>query len=449
MAAECAQLRIAIVGAGPAGLYTADHLTFGNENRIEVDLFERLPVPFGLLRYGVAPDHPTIKSSAATFQEILDRPTVKLYCNVEIGRDLTVGELRESYDAVVYATGADADRRLGIDGEDLPGSISATEFVKWYNGHPEAVGCDLSQVRTAVVIGAGNVALDVVRILLKNPESLHDTDISTDVMNALAASAVTDVHLVARRGPEHARFTTKELREFSELSGVDVLVDAQQVPEEDPVGTSAVTRRNLDVLRNWAGLGATGASRRLHLHFDTRPSRVLGDATVRAVELDSTASSLSLTADLVVRAIGYRSRPLPDVPYDESTGTIPHREHRVQRDGSDSPGEYAVGWVKRGPSGILGTNRGDAADTVEAILADELPSRPEGSWPAIVDVLAQRGIYVLDKDSWAAIRRAEEELGAASGRERVKITRWDELVAAGRTTAVSQYPDRSHVSIST
>ncbi len=441
-----ARLRIAVVGAGPAGLYTADQLTFGSENDATVDLFERLPVPFGLLRYGVAPDHPTIKSSATTFQEILDRPAVKLYCNVEIGRDLTVGELRDWYDAVVYATGADTDRRLGIGGEDLPGSISATEFVKWYNAHPEAESCDLSRVRTAVVIGAGNVALDVARILLKRPESLHGTDIPTGVMNALETSAVTDVHLVARRGPEHAKFTTKELREFNELPGVDVLVDGRQVPEADPDGISAVTRRNLGVLRSWARLGATGAPRRLHFHFASRPTRVVGETTVRAVHLESTAQSLA--ADLVVRAIGYRSRPLPGVPYDESTGTIPHRDHRVQRNGSDSPGEYAVGWAKRGPSGTLGTNRGDAADTVEAIIADRLPSHIEIAGPAVDDVLAQRGICVLDKDSWAGIRKAEEELGAASGRERVKIARWDELVAAGRTPALSRYPDRSHVSIS-
>lgn len=442
-------LRIAVVGAGPAGLYTADQLTFGDENDTTVALFERLPVPFGLLRYGVAPDHPTIKSSAATFQEILDRPSVQLYCNVEIGRDLTVGELRESYDAVVYATGADADRRLGISGEDLPGSISATEFVKWYNGHPEAKSCDLSDVRTAVVVGAGNVALDVARILLTSPERLRGTDIPADVMDALEASGVTDVHLVARRGPEHAKFTTKELREFDELPGVDVLVDASQVPTTDPAGISAVTRRNLGVLRSWAELGPTGVSRRLHLHFATRPERIVGDVAVDAVELNSATTSGQLAADLVVRAIGYRSRPLPGVPYDESTGTIPHREHRVQRNGSDSPGEYAVGWAKRGPSGILGTNRGDATDTVEAILADELPSRSEGSRTIVEDVLTQRGIHVLDKNAWARIRDAEKELGVACGRERVKIARWDQLVRAGRGPAVSESPDLSKVSIST
>jgi ferredoxin--NADP+ reductase len=433
MPPETRPLRIAVVGAGPAGLYTADQFTY-DEKWHTVHLFDRLPVPFGLLRYGVAPDHPTIKSASETFQEILDRPNVGLFCNVEIGRDLTADELRSWYDAVVYATGADSDRRLGIEGEDLPGSISATDFVKWYNGHPEAPPRTLADVRTAVVIGAGNVALDVARILVKDPEALSATDIPADALSILSSSAVTDVHLIARRGPEYARFTTKELRELGDLGGVDVVVDPSSIPEADPEGLGSVGRRNLKVLRDWAMRAASGARRRVHLHFGVRPNRLLGERAVRGIRLDSDGSTIDLAADLVVRAIGYRSRPLPGVPFDESTGTIPHVGHRVQRDGTVSIGEYAVGWVKRGPTGILGTNRGDAADTAEILLADFATRHAQATFPEAEDELSARGIRFLDKTSWTAVRRAEEALGAAHGRDRVKITSWDALVAVGDTS---------------
>jgi len=433
MPPETRPLRIAVVGAGPAGLYTADQFTHDDEQGHLVHLFDRLPVPFGLLRYGVAPDHPTIKSASETFQDILDRPNVGLFCNVEIGRDITTDELRSWYDAVVYATGADSDRRLGIEGENLPGSISATEFVKWYNGHPEAPRRTLHDVRTAVVIGAGNVALDVARILVKDPDALSATDIPADALSTLSSSAVTDVHLIARRGPEHARFTTKELRELGDLSEVDVVVEPSSIPDADPEGLGPVGRRNLKVLRDWATRAASGAPRRVHLHFGVRPNRLLGDRAVQGIRLDSDGPAIDLAADLVVRAIGYRSRPLPGVPFDENTGTIPHIDHRVLRNGAASVGEYAVGWVKRGPTGILGTNRGDAADTAEVLLADFATRHVQSTFPQTEDELSGRGIQFLDKTSWTSIRRTEEALGLAHGRDRVKIAAWDALVAAGET----------------
>ena len=437
MPPETRPLRIAVVGAGPAGLYTADQFTHDDGKGHVVHLFDRLPVPFGLLRYGVAPDHPTIKSASETFQEILDRPNVGLFCNVEIGRDITADELRSWYDAVVYATGADSDRRLGIEGEDLPGSISATEFVKWYNGHPEAPPHTLADVRTAVVIGAGNVALDVARILVKDPETLGATDIPVGALSILSSSAVTDVHLIARRGPEYARFTTKELRELGDLDGVDVLVDPSSIPDVDPEGLGPVGRRNLKVLRDWSTRAASGSPRRVHLHFGVRPNRLLGECAVQRIQLDSDGASIYLAADLVVRAIGYRSRPLPGVPFDENTGTIPHVDHRVQRDGATNIGEYAVGWVKRGPTGILGTNRGDAADTAEVLLADFATRNAQSTFPQAESELSERGIHFLDKASWTAIRRTEETLGTAHGRDRVKIAAWDALVAAGDTSRVA------------
>ena len=435
MSSETRPLRVAVVGAGPAGLYTADQLTCDPESAATVDIFERLPIPFGLLRYGVAPDHPTIKSASGTFQEILDREQVGLFCNVDIGSALAVNDLREWYDAVVYATGADQARPLEIEGEDLPGSISATEFVKWYNGHPEARDQNLRQVRNAVVVGAGNVALDVARILLKDPAALSETDVPASVLTTLADSAVTDVHLIARRGPEHARFTTKELRELGELGGVDVVVDSSQVPDVDPEGLGPVGRRNLKVLREWSTRASTNAARRVHLHFSARPHQLIGETAVRGVVVDTGGALTEISADIVIRSIGYRSRPLSGVPFDELSGTIPHIDHRVRRDGTVSPGEYAVGWVKRGPSGVLGSNRGDAMDTVEAIIADMGAQYVRGPVPSIEEELSRRGIEPLNCDSWDAICRAEYALGASLGRERVKINAWESLIAAGRSIA--------------
>jgi ferredoxin--NADP+ reductase len=424
--------RVAVVGAGPAGLYLADQLTYESEIATVVDLFERLPVPFGLLRYGVAPDHPTIKSAAETFQEILDRPQVNLYCNVQVGRDILVAELRERYDAVVYANGADTDRRLGIEGEGLPGSISATDFVKWYNGHPEASAHDLRGAKSVVVIGAGNVALDVARILVKDAKLLTDTDIPSDVLNTLGASSVTDVHIVARRGPEFARFTTKEVRELGGLDGVDVIVDPEEIPAEDPDGLGPVGRRNLGVLRGWATKQATGAPRRVHLHFGARPERLLGDATVRGIRVATARGSVDVDAHLVIRAIGYRSQPIDGVSFDEESGTIPHQDHRVRYGDGGGPVEYAVGWVKRGPSGILGTNRGDAADTAAAIRADFGGASKVSPSSTMGDVFTERGVVFLGKESWSRIVRHERALGADCGRGRVKIQDWQTLVDIGR-----------------
>ncbi|MFD4369459.1 FAD-dependent oxidoreductase [Rhodococcus sp. NPDC058521] len=435
MTATDRPLRVAVVGGGPAGLYTADALTFSSDADVQVDILERLPVPFGLLRYGVAPDHPNIKLAAASLQATLDRPNVRLFCNVEIGRDIDVAELREHYDSVVYATGADTDKTLGVDGEHLPGSTSATEFVKWYNGHPEAPRFDLSTTRSVAVIGAGNVALDVTRLLVKSVDDLRHTDIGSDTMGCFASSTVTDVHVLIRRGAEFTKFTTKELRELGELAGVDVLVDPSQLPCDGTEGLTTVAKRNLAVLRGWSERPAGHAPRRVHFHFSARPTAVLGVDAVRAVRVEGDDGGEEVAVDMVLRAVGYRSRPIAGVPFDAHTHTIPHHAHRVVRDGVPRPGEYAVGWVKRGPTGILGTNRSDAEDTATALLEDRqslsAPSEPSRPFR---DLLAERGIEFLDNAAWDAIAAREDALGAEEGRARVKIREWAELVAAGRHT---------------
>ena len=366
-------LRVAVVGAGPAGLYTADGLTFAADD-VQVDLIERLAAPFGLLKFGVAPDHLAIRRAASVLQEVLDRPAVRLFCNVEVGTTVSVDTLRQRYDAVVYATGADADRTLGVPGEELAGSVSATELVKWYTGHPEAGVFDLSSTRSVVVVGAGNVALDVTRMLVKDPQALEGTDVPEDVLAALRRSSVSDVHILARRGPEHTRFSTKELSELARLDGVDLVVDPDELRADRPEGLSAMVRRNLALFDDWAAEKRAGAPRRVHFHFHTSTVAIEGADVVSAVRASRAhGEDLEHTvfvADLVVRAVGYRSRAIPGIPFAPDTHTIPHEDHRVLRGEESSIGEYAVGWAKRGPSGVLGRSRSDADDTIGSIRAD-------------------------------------------------------------------------------
>ncbi|MFN2538723.1 MAG: FAD-dependent oxidoreductase [Mycobacteriales bacterium] len=432
-------LRVAVVGAGPAGLYAADYLSFDQDGSVLVDLIERLPVPFGLLRYGVAPDHLNIKSAGNALMEVLQRPGVSLYAHVDVGRDVTVAELRERYDAVIYAMGASGDRKVGIPGEDLDGSISATSFVNWYNGHPEALVHDLEGVTTAAVIGVGNVAVDVARLLLKDPEQLLDTDAPHEVVGTFRKSAVTDVHVLGRRGAQHAKFTYKELRELGELTDVDVAVDAADLPAEPPEGASPGTKRNLALLRQWATREPTGARRRLHLHFGALPVEVLGDQRITALRVEhadvdgnGTGRTWDLPVQLLLRSVGYRSAGLPGVPFDDRTCTIPAAESRVIRDGSPQPGEYVVGWIGRGPTGILGTNRADADDAVArlredaAVLLDRRPEDPGG----VAELLHRRGVQHVDLAGWQAVLDAEEKNGVPHGRGRVKLTEWQALLDA-------------------
>lgn len=450
---------IAIVGAGPSGIYAAEALSQQDEVPVEVAVLDRLPVPFGLVRYGVAPDHHSIRSIRNTLERTLDSAGVRFYGNVRVGQDLTLAELRGSVDAVVYAFGAATDRRLGIPGEDLPGSLAAQEFVAWYCGHPDvhpdtetaasaAIGAVdlLSRARAAVVVGVGNVALDVTRILIKTAAELDQTDMAAEVLEALAGKAVTDVHVVGRRGPAYTTFTTKELRELGKLDGIDVLVDPADLmltpAEEEIVATDRVAARNVAVLRDWADRDPGGAPRRIHLHFWTRPTAITGDGRVGAVQLERTTlqdgrvvaagGERTVDAQLVVRSVGYRGVALPGLPFDEATGRVPHAQGRVRRDGHFSPDEYVTGWIKRGPTGVIGTNKSDAVETVTALLADIRDGDVlRRSRPGALDaLLAERGVEALDMPAWHRIDAAEIELGQHHGRERTTLAHRSDLLAA-------------------
>jgi ferredoxin--NADP+ reductase len=440
------QVRVAVIGSGPSGLYAADELS--QHDGVSVDVLDRLLCPYGLLRYGVAPDHLKMKSLEITLRKILERPEVRFLGGVELGKDVSATELQEHYDAVVYATGSAVDRRLNIPGEDLPGSFSATEFVAWYCGHPDSeVDKFTLDARQAVVVGVGNVAVDVARVLAKTAEELHVTDMPDHVLDVLDASAITDIHMVGRRGPAQAKFTTKELRELGELANADVIVDPEELvldaAGERVVETDKTVRRNLEVLREWSQRTPEGRPRRLHLRFLHSPVAVIGNGRVEGVELERneldgdggvtpTGRKAVIEAGLLLRSVGYRGLPLPDVPFDERSGTIPHAEGRVQRDGAVAPGEYVVGWIKRGPSGVIGTNKGDAKETVSRLLddLDELPRRLLSDPDSIVSLLEERGVGVVTWAGWQAIDAAEKALGAAAGRTRVKIADREALLTA-------------------
>lgn len=433
-------LRVAVLGSGPAGLYSAAALT--DVDGVFVDVIDRLPTPFGLVRYGVAPDHLKIKSVAATLRRILERDRVRFLGNVHFGPDVTLAELHMHYDAVVLATGAALDRRLGIPGEDLPGSFSATEFVAWYSGHPDSEVERFSlSARAAAVIGVGNVAVDVIRILAKTADELRRTDMTDHVLDVLAASHIEDLYLIGRRGPAYAKFTTNELRELGELANADVVVDPDDLVIDDAaqelLDSSPAVRRNLDVLREWSVREARGRLRRIHLRFGVSPVAVVGEGHVEGIMLSSTRSGATASTEqerlpiqLLLRAIGYRGAPSPGLPFDDDLGVIPNAAGRIVRDGATSPREYVAGWIKRGPTGVIGTNKGDAAETVRMILEDALswedvPSRdPE----AIIALLRDRGVQVVGKAGWEAIDRHEIELGAARSAERVKIAEWHQLL---------------------
>ena len=449
-------LRVAVVGAGPAGIYAAEALTRQSAVPVAVDLIDRLPTPFGLVRHGIAPDHPKMRAIRDTLHRTLDDPFVRFVGNVDIGVDITLDELRRHVDAVVYTYGASLDRHLGIDGEDLPGSLAATEFVAWYTGHPDAdrtlVEAALAGARSVVVVGVGNVALDVGRVLARTPAELEPTDMPQHVLDALAAAPVEEITVLGRRGPAQATFTTQELRELGELDGATVLVDPADL-ELDPAAeelaaTDRNVTRNLAVLRGWTDHTATPDAARLSLRFFRRPVRLLGEDRVTAVEVERTAVDVDgratgtgelelIPADLVVRSVGYRGIPLPGLPVDERTGTVPHESGRVLRNGRRSPGEYVAGWIKRGPSGVVGTNKHDARETIAALLADAEDGtlRVGGPIDDLVETLVSRGAEPVLLDHWRAIDAAEIALGAAAGRARTTLHERETLLAAVRQAA--------------
>jgi ferredoxin--NADP+ reductase len=444
-------LRVAVIGSGPAGVYAAAGLVAHGE--VAVDVFDRLPCPFGLVRYGVAPDHVKMKAVAAALQKTLQHDDVRFLGNVEVGRDVGVDDLHRHYDAFVMSQGAAIARDLGIPGENLPGSLSATDFVAWYNGHPDAVNPladGVLSARSVVIVGVGNVAIDLARVLAKTADELADTDVPDDVLDVLRASAVTDIHIVGRRSAAHAKFTTKELRELGELANADVIVDpadleldegGRQIAESQPV-----PKRNLDTFREWSQRSPEGRRRRIHIHFLLKPVEVVGEDRVTGLRLertrvDETGAAVgtgefeTLDADLVLRSVGYRGLPVSGLPFDERRGVVPNEGGRVIRDGGAVPGEYVAGWIKRGPTGVIGTNKSDAHESVTALLADasSLPAAPEREPDAVLEMLASRGVDVVVWDGWTRIDAAEAELATSLGRgKRVKIRDRETLLRTAR-----------------
>jgi ferredoxin/flavodoxin---NADP+ reductase len=451
--------RVAIVGAGPAGAFTAAALLRARGDA-EIDFFERLPTPWGLLRGGVAPDHQEIKRLDDRFDSETLARGCRFLGNVEVGTDISHAELLQHYTAVVYATGAQTDKSLGIPGEDLPGSWAATEFVAWYNGHPDYrdLEFDLS-ARRAVVIGNGNVAADVTRMLIRSHDELARTDIAPHALEALRESAIEEVVVLGRRGPAQAAFTSTELRELGTIEGVDLVVDPAEaaldaVSREWLAAEGTFTaRKNVQLIEGFAARPATGAARRIVLRFLRSPVELRGAGRVEAIDIrrneilrgDDGALRArgvdepveTLETGLVLRSVGYRAVPLPDVPFDERHYVLPNEHGRVRTpDGDPVPGVYAVGWIKRGPTGILGTNKRDAEETVAA-LAEDLPSlpAPPAGREELDALLAERRPDLVTVEGWRAIDAEERALGRAAGRPRVKLASRDELLdAAGQGT---------------
>ncbi len=462
-------LRAAIVGSGPAGFYAAEHLLKPESTTVEVDMFDRLPTPFGLVRAGVAPDHPKIKSVIRVYERTAAREGFRFFGNVEIGREVTVPELADRYHAVIHAYGAATDRRLGIAGEDLPGSHAATEFVNWYNAHPDFADheFDLSSKR-AVVIGNGNVAADVARMLALPAAELDVTDTADHAIGALAGSGVEEIVILGRRGPAQAAFTNPEVRELGELTDADIVIDPAEM-ELDEASREYVEsedcdptqRRNVEIFTEFSKRPATGKPKRVVMRFCRSPVEIKGSNRVEsivigrnelyrddsgAIRARDTGEREELECGLVLRSIGYKGVPLEGLPFDHRQGVIPNDSGRVNdpESGAQVPGHYAVGWIKRGPSGVIGTNKKDALDTVKSIFEDldagRIGERPVedvgGDGPAgvvpIAELLAERGADHVTYLGWQAIDRAEVAAGEPHGRPRIKFCKVEEMVHHSR-----------------
>ena len=457
---EAQPLRVAIVGAGPAGYYAADHLLRQDSVVVEVDMIDRLPTPYGLVRAGVAPDHQKIKSVTAAFDKVAAHPRFRFYGGVDFGKDITVADLRRHYHQILYSTGAQTDRRMGIPGEDLEGSHPATEFVAWYNGHPDYRDCrfDLSQERAAVV-GVGNVAIDVARILCRSPQELATTDIADHALEALRNSRIKEVYLLGRRGPAQAAFTNPEVKELGELADADVTARPEEV-ELDELSRAAVERsqdraavKKVEILREYAARKPGGKSKKLIIRFLVSPVELCGNEAGEVMALRLVRNRLEATAagtlqakptdqletlpvGLVFRSVGYRGVPLPGVPFHESWGVILNEHGRVLDPDTKQPvvGEYAAGWIKRGPTGVIGTNKPDAAQTVACMMEDLAAGRilkPEEPDAAAAGLLIRgRQPRCVSYEDWLKLNELEVSRGRAAGRPRVKFTRVEDMLAA-------------------
>lgn len=455
---ESNPLRVAIIGAGPTGFYTAEHLFRRKNLVVEIDMFERLPTPYGLVRYGVAPDHQKIKSVTKVYDRIAQKPGFRFFGNVEIGKHVTVADLRRYYHQIVYTTGAQTDRRLGIPGEDLTGSYPATEFVAWYNGHPDYrdYEVDLSQ-ESAVVVGIGNVAMDVARILARTPEELATTDIADYALEALSKSNIKHIYILGRRGPAQAKFTTPEIKELGEMQDAEVIIlpeeaELDEISKEELVNADRGTMSTVEVIQSYANKELSGKSRQIHLRFLVSPVELIGDEKGQIVkmrlvknELYRTESGTSrpratdqfeeIPVGLVFRSVGYRGVALPDVPFYDNWGVILNKEGRVVDPDTDEPvlGEYTGGWIKRGPSGVIGTNKPDALETVTHMLDDLAEGKVlepvAAAAEGVAALVKERQSDFFSYDDWLQLKALEEEKGVAVGRPRVKFTSIAEMKA--------------------
>lgn len=455
-------LRVAIVGSGPSGFYAAGHLLNAKSHpdlNVQVDVYDRLPTPWGLVRGGVAPDHPNIKAVSRVYEKTASHPEFRFFGNVEYGTQITHDDLHARYHAVIYAVGAQTDRRMGISGEDLPGSWAATEFVAWYNGHPDyrELEFDLSCER-AIVVGNGNVAADVARMLALTRDELAETDVADHSLDVLADSNIKEIVVLGRRGPAQAAFTNPELLELGEMTDADVFVDPRDV-DVDPLSrtwlesdaASNTARKNVDILTGYAGREPAGKRRRIVLRFLVSPLELLGDEQVEGIricrnELRDEGSGLracttdtieELSCGIVFRSIGYRGTPVQGLPFDEARGTVPHDRGRItDADGAPLTGNYVVGWIKRGPTGIIGTNKRDAQETVDELLEDldagRLNQPADPNRDNLEALLAERAPDHVTYSGWEAIDAAEKAAGEPHGRPRVKLTTTEELLDAAR-----------------
>ena len=453
-------LRVAIVGSGPAGFYAAEHLQKQTGLAVEIDMFDSLPTPFGLVRGGVAPDHQKIKSVIRVYERLASQPGFRFLGNVTVGRDLSHQELADRYDGTIYAVGAQTDRALGIPGEDLAGSHAATEFVGWYNGHPDFrdYSFDLTQENVAV-IGIGNVAVDVTRVLAKTADELASTDIACHALEALRHSKVRTIYVLGRRGPVQAAFTNPELKELGELVACDFIVSPAEL-ELDAIsrgllesGNERVAEKNLKTLAQVAERGPQGKARRIVLRFCVSPVEILGAGRVEAIRIVrnrlepdgrggvkavATHEFETIPVGLVFRSVGYKGVPMPGLPFDDRGGVIPNREGRVVTGPGSSdtmPRTYVAGWIKRGPLGVIGTNKPDSVETVEKLLEDmqsRVDSGESRAVPTVDELLASRGVQVVSYAEWKRIDQQEQERGESRGAPREKFTRMAEMLAAAK-----------------
>lgn len=440
-------LRLAIVGAGPAGIYAADILLKHERSfDVSIDLFERLPAPYGLVRYGVAPDHPRIKGIVTALREVLDTGQIRLFGNVTYGEDITLEDLKKHYHAVIFSTGAISDQELDLPGVHLQGSYGAADFVSWYDGHPDVPRSWPLEAKSVAVIGNGNVALDVARMLAKHPQDLEPTEVPDNVLQGLESSPASDIHVFGRRGPMQVKFTPLELRELGEMRDVDVIIHEEDFALDEASQRAIESNKQLFVINKiftqWREREAGTASRRLHLHFYAKPLEITGTDAVEGFRYERTepdgAGGVRGTGEIrnievqaVYRAIGYFGTPLPEIPFDTKHGVIPNHEGQVMRDDNTvMPGVYATGWIKRGPVGLIGHTKSDAMETIQHLVKDQAswwsPSQP--SEDSVVELLKSRGVAYTNLEGWHRLDAKELELGAARGRERLKVVPREDML---------------------